>query len=104
VGSLEMEICGWMGGLVLICAYALASFDRIPATGAVFQWLNLAGSVMLATNSACHHAWPSVAVNLIWLSVGAGALLRRFVVADASPRASGRTRQSKSAMFWKRRR
>jgi hypothetical protein len=75
--SFGMEICGWTGGLVLISAYALVSFARVSATGVVFQCLNLAGSLMLAANSAWHHAWPSVSVNLIWLGVGVGALLRK---------------------------
>jgi len=31
---------------------------------------------MLAANSAWHHAWPSVSVNLIWIGVGIAALVR----------------------------
>jgi hypothetical protein len=65
-----------MGGFVLICAYALVSFGKTPARGAAFQCLNLAGSLMLAANSAWHHAWPSVSVNLIWIGVGIGALAK----------------------------
>jgi hypothetical protein len=30
-----MEVCGWMGELVLICAYAMVSFERISARVAV---------------------------------------------------------------------
>jgi hypothetical protein len=74
--AVAMEVCGWLGGLVLICAYAMVSFERISARGGVFQALNLVGSLMLASNSAWHHAWPSVSVNLIWIGVGVGALLR----------------------------
>jgi hypothetical protein len=74
--TLSMELCGWIGGLLLICAYALVSFGRISPRGGVFQSLNLAGSLMLAGNSAFHHAWPSVSVNLIWIAVGAGALMK----------------------------
>lgn len=74
--GLGVELCGWLGGAVLISAYALVSFGRIAATGVMFQFLNLAGSVLLAANSAWHHAWPSVSVNLIWIGVGIGALLR----------------------------
>ena len=76
VVSLAMEVGGWMGGMSLICAYALVSFGRISARGFVFQSMNLAGSFLLATNSAWHHAWPSVGVNLIWIGVGAVALAR----------------------------
>jgi len=74
--AMAMEVCGWLGGLVLICAYAMASFGRISARGGVFQGLNLVGSLMLAANSGWHHAWPSVSVNLIWIGVGVVAMLR----------------------------
>ena len=74
--TLSMELCGWIGGLLLICAYALVSFGKISPRGGVFQSLNLAGSLMLAGNSAFHHAWPSVSVNLIWIGIGAGALMK----------------------------
>jgi hypothetical protein len=75
-----MEVGGWMGGLLLICAYAMVSFGRISARGALFQCMNLAGSFLLAANSAYHHAWPSVSVNLIWIGVGAAALMRLGIV------------------------
>jgi hypothetical protein len=71
-----MEVDGWTGGLVLICAYAMVSFGKISPRGAPFQCLNLAGSLMLAANSAWHHAWPSASVNLIWIGVGIAGLMR----------------------------
>jgi len=76
--SISIELCGWTGALALIVAYALVSFERITARGPIFQLLNLAGSLMMAANSAWHHAWPSAAVNLIWISVGLGALARNL--------------------------
>jgi hypothetical protein len=39
--------------------------------------MNLAGAVGLAVNSAVNGAWPSVALNLVWIAVGAVTLLRR---------------------------
>jgi hypothetical protein len=74
--AIGMEICGWSGGFVLILAYAMVSFGKTSAQGAAFQCLNLAGSLMLAANSAWHHAWPSASVNLIWIGVGIAALAR----------------------------
>jgi hypothetical protein len=73
---MAMEVGGWLGGFLLILAYALVSFGKISARGAFFQCLNLAGSVPLAANSGWHRAWPSVSVNLIWIGVGFGALVR----------------------------
>jgi hypothetical protein len=83
VVSMAMEVGGWVGGFVLILAYAMVSFGKMSPRGAVFQSLNLAGSLMLAANSGWHRAWPSVSVNLIWIAVGAGALLRGRVPAQS---------------------
>jgi len=77
-----MEVLGWSGGLMLIYAYAMVSLGNMPARGALFQCLNLLGSVLLAANAAWHHAWPSVGVNLIWIGVGAFALMRVWVVKE----------------------
>jgi hypothetical protein len=76
VPAVVMEVDGWTGGLVLICAYAMVSFGKISPRGAPFQCLNLAGRLMLAANSAWHHAWPSASVNLIWIGVGIAGLMR----------------------------
>lgn len=78
--AIAIEVCGWTGGLVLILAYALVSFARISARGALFQILNLGGSILLAANAAWHHALPSACVNLIWIAVGVGALAREWLV------------------------
>jgi len=74
--AIGMEVCGWFAGFVLIFAYAMVSFGKISAQGTAFQCLNLIGSLMLAANSAWHHAWPSASVNLIWIGVGIAALAR----------------------------
>jgi hypothetical protein len=78
--AIAIEVFGWMGGLMLILAYALVSFKKIAGHGAVFQILNLAGSILLAANAAWHRALPSAAVNLIWIGVGIVALLRGWLV------------------------
>ena len=79
-----VEVCGWFGGLLLIGAYAMVSFGRITAQGKEFQGMNLLGSLMMAANSAWHHAWPSVGVNFIWIGVGVISLAReRTRIGDA---------------------
>ncbi|GAA4450066.1 CBU_0592 family membrane protein [Phytohabitans houttuyneae] len=73
--GLVTEVVGWGGAGCLLLAYALLSAGRIAA-GAPFQLLNLAGSAGLLVNGAVHGAWPSAALNLVWLAVGALALER----------------------------
>jgi hypothetical protein len=67
------EIAGWGGAGCLLLAYALLSAGRLAA-GVRFQLLNLAGSAGLLLNGAAHGAWPSAALNLVWLAVGVVAL------------------------------
>ena len=71
--NLLTEVAGWGGAGCLLLAYALLSAGRLGA-GVTFQLLNLAGSAGLLVNGAAHGAWPSAALNLVWLAVGAVAL------------------------------
>jgi hypothetical protein len=71
-----VDIAGWAGAGLLLLAYALVSFRRLPGDSVRFQLLNLAGGVLLAVNSGYHGAMPSVAVNAVWIVIGLGALLR----------------------------
>ena len=57
----------------LLLAYAALSRGRL-AIGARYHLMNLAGAAGLAINGAVHRAWPSTALNLIWLGIGLSAL------------------------------
>jgi len=69
---------GWLGAAALLFAYALVSTGRLRAVGLRYQWLNLAGSVLLLANSFYYGALPSVAVNAVWIAIGVFALARRI--------------------------
>jgi len=71
-----VAVVGWTGAGLLLAAYALASAERIPAGGHVFQVLNLLGAVALTLNSACHQAWPSAVLNTAWITIGMATLAR----------------------------
>jgi hypothetical protein len=74
--DLVVAAVGWGGAALLLGAYALVSAGRLAGGGITFQVMNLAGAAGLATNSAVNGAWPSVALNLVWIGVGAVTLLR----------------------------
>jgi len=69
-----VDVIGWLGAATLLGAYALASAGRLAGTSAGFQVLNLLGSGGLAVNSGYHDAWPSAALNVVWMAVGFAAL------------------------------
>jgi hypothetical protein len=75
--DLALAAAGWAGAAALLVAYAMASANRLPPGGAAFQTLNLLGAAGLAANSGYHAAWPSAALNLVWMAVGLAALARR---------------------------
>jgi hypothetical protein len=67
------DAIGWAGAACLLLAYARLSSKRL-APGVRYHLLNLAGAGGLAVNGAFHHAWPSTALNLLWLGIGLTAL------------------------------
>jgi hypothetical protein len=82
--ALLADVAGWIGAGCLLVAYALVSAGRLPV-GLSYHLLNLAGAVGLAVNGAVHRAWPSAALNLVWLGIGAAALSRRERPPPARP-------------------
>ena len=72
--NLLNDVLGWVGAVALLGAYALVSRGRVAGDGATFQVLNLVGAVGLLVNGVHHHAWPSAALNAVWLLVGAAAV------------------------------
>ena len=64
-----IAVVGWAGAALLLGAYALVSAGRLAGGGLTFQLMNLGGAAGLAINSAVNGAWPSVALNLVWIAV-----------------------------------
>lgn len=71
-----IAILGWAGAGVLLLAYALVSTKRLAGDGWRFQALNLAGGLALAVNSAWFGAWPSAALNVVWVAIGTVTIAR----------------------------
>lgn len=76
-----IEIIGWLGAAILVAAFGLLSYGSVDGRSRVYQTLNTAAGVLLGVNCAWHRAWPSVAVNIIWIGIAVGAL-----VAGPAPR------------------
>lgn len=67
-------LLGWSGAAVLLLAYALVSRGRVTGDGLPYQAMNVYGAAALAFNSAVNGAWPSVALNIVWIVIGLLAL------------------------------
>ncbi len=76
--EIGINVIGWLGTGLLLGAYALLTTGRLQA-GVVFQVMNLVGGFFLIVNSAYYGAWPSVGLNVVWVVIGAGGLLRLWL-------------------------
>ncbi|WP_036565157.1 CBU_0592 family membrane protein [Nocardioides halotolerans] len=71
-----VNVAGWIGMALLISAYALVTAGRLQGPGLPFQVMNLIGGGALMVNSAYYGAWPSAALNLVWVVIGGVGLAR----------------------------
>jgi hypothetical protein len=51
------------------------SFRKLSVQAKTYQALNIFGSFLLIINTAYHHAYPSTAVNVIWILIAIVSLL-----------------------------
>jgi len=73
--KIAIEIVGWLGAAGLLAAYALVSARRLNSESAAFQAMNVVAGAALALNAAANGALPSTALNVIWVAIGAFALV-----------------------------
>ncbi|MGH8199568.1 MAG: CBU_0592 family membrane protein [Steroidobacteraceae bacterium] len=72
--AMLIEIAGWLGAAMLLVAFGLVSYGVLGARSRSYQVLNTLSGLLLAVNSSWHQAWPSAAVNIIWIAIAVSAL------------------------------
>ena len=78
--ELAVEAAGWAGALLILLAYLLLSAEKLTGQSLVYQGMNVAGGAGFVINGWWHGAWPSAALNVLWVLIGAialGRILRR---------------------------
>ena len=73
-----MEVVGWIGALLILADYGLLSAGKLDAKSPAYQWLNVVGAIGFILNSGWNGAWPSAALNVVWVGIGLVALVRIF--------------------------
>lgn len=75
--QLLIDITGWLGAAALLVAYGLVSAKRIEGDSTLYQSLNLVGGVCLLANTFYYGAFPSTAVNIVWIAIAVLTIVRR---------------------------
>jgi hypothetical protein len=75
--NLLIDMIGWLGVAGLLTAYGLVSAKKLAGDSAVYQWLNLLGAGLLIVNSFYYGAFPSVGINVVWITIAVYTLVNR---------------------------
>jgi uncharacterized membrane protein len=81
-----IEILGWIGSLFVLVAYAMNMNKKLRADSLTYYALNIAGSALLIINTAYHHAYPSMAVNIIWVFIPVVTIIRHRMARNKETR------------------
>jgi hypothetical protein len=71
-----VDLSGWMAALLILGSYGLLSFGMIQARSPIYQLMNILGAFGFIINCTWNGAWPSVALNVVWVGIGVYALRR----------------------------
>lgn len=86
--TLAVEIIGWAAALLILGAYGLLTAGKLTAQSPAYQWMNVVGAAGFIVNSGWNGAWPSAALNVIWMGIGGVALWGMFRKRDSSTSAT----------------
>jgi len=74
--EIAVEVGGWAGASLILLGYLLITAGKLTGQSAVYQWMNVVGAAGFIVNGWWHGAIPSAALNVVWMLIGAVALLR----------------------------
>lgn len=70
-----LTVLGWSGAVSTLTAYALVTHRRLAPDSLAYQLMNIGGSSALAVSATANEAWPSAAVNVLWVLIGLQSLM-----------------------------
>ena len=76
--DLTADVFGWIGAGALLVAYGLLSAGKLKSDDSNYQGLNVVGSVGLIVNTSFFGAYPSTALNIVWMGIAGFALAKIF--------------------------
>lgn len=71
-----VEIVGWTAAVMMLSAYLLLTSGRLRSLSPIYQWLNVLSGAGFIVNSGWNGAYPSAALNMVWMAIGLYGLFR----------------------------
>jgi len=75
--KLLIEILGWIGSALIVGAYYFNIKGRISSSSKTYVLSNLFGGIFFVVNTFYHQAYPSMAVNIIWVLIAVMAIMKK---------------------------
>jgi len=75
--DLLIEIVGWIGSILIVGSYYLNIQGKLDSKDSKYIWANMMGGICFIINTYAHHAYPSVAVNIVWVIIALFAIFRK---------------------------
>jgi len=72
-----IQIAGWVGTFFIVFAYFLVSYKKVGGDSKIYQAMNLLGAIGVGVNVFHQHAWPAVALQIVWGIIAIIALVKR---------------------------
>ena len=72
-----IEVVGWIGAILIVLAYGLLSAGKVASDSRLYQYMNIVGALGFVLNSGWNGAYPSAALNVVWIGIGGYGLLQR---------------------------
>jgi hypothetical protein len=72
-----VEIVGWIGSVLIVGSYFLNIQGKLESKDIRYIWANLLGGFCFIINTYTHQAYPSVAVNIVWVLIALFAIFRK---------------------------
>lgn len=73
-----VDFLGWYGMVAILIAFALITYNVLTTQSALWQILNLTGSIGIAVNALSRRAMPEVWLNIIFSLVAISGLYQIF--------------------------
>jgi hypothetical protein len=74
--TILIEVLGWIASVLIVGSYFLNIRGKLSAQSTWYILANMVGGLFFIINTWYHSAYPSMAVNVVWVIIAAFALRR----------------------------